>query len=186
MIRIVSGKYKGKRLAAPEGDRTRPTTEKVRESAFNILASNGEIRGRVLDLFAGSGALGIEALSRGAEEAVFVEKNPKAAAVVRRNVSEVGCGSRVFNTDWKVAVRKLVGQAPFDLILLDPPYALGIESDILRAVTEGGLLAPGGVIVVEHAADNDFAYDDKIFSADRRTYSDTCVTFLRRRADEEA
>lgn len=181
-MRVICGKYKGKRLIAPEGNRTRPTTDKIKESVFNILSSGGEMRGNVLDLFAGSGSLGIEALSRGADSAVFVDKNPEAVAVVRKNLALVGANARVYNTDWKVAVRKLEGQK-FDLIFLDPPYALAIETQLLAEIEAKDLLADDGVIVVEHSSDNDFEFDGERFFADRREHSATSVTFLRRRVE---
>ncbi len=175
-MRVISGKYKGKRLLAPEGRGTRPTSEKVRESIFDILASRGMTGGRVLDLFAGTGALGIEALSRGAEDAVFVEKNPDAAAIARKNLASLGISASVFNTDWKVALRKLEGKKKFDIIFLDPPYALHEEEKLVREITAKNLLADGGCIVVEHSTNNDFGHDG--YDADRRRYSDTSVTFL--------
>ena len=178
-MRIISGQFRGKRLLAPDGRGTRPTSDKVRESIFDILSSRVHTGGKVLDLFAGTGALGIEAISRGAEKAVFVEKNPEAAAVARKNLASLGIGTntaRVYNTDWKVAVRKLEG-ARFDVIFLDPPYAAKEERRLLDAIIEKDLLAEGGCIVVEHAAAN--AFDCDGFDADRRRYSDTAVTFLR-------
>lgn len=178
-MRIISGKYRNKRLIAPEGRSTRPTSEKVRESVFNILNSHGYTGGQVLDLFAGTGALGIEALSRGAERAVFVEKNPAAAVIVRKNLANVGANMPVYNTDWKVAVRKLVGRR-FDIIFLDPPYALGIENELLDAVKKADLLDDDGCIVLEHSSNvNDIDFGD--FEADTRVYSDTSVTFLRKK-----
>lgn len=176
-MRIIAGKFKGKRLFSPEGNRTRPTADKIKESIFNILSSNGELHGEVLDLFAGTGSLGIEAVSRGATFAVLVDKNPVAAAVVRKNLALTGANGRIFNTDWKVAVRKLEGRG-FNIIFLDPPYALGIESELIAEINSRKLLDPSGVIVVEHSSENNFKYGD-IFSADRRDYSGTSVTFLR-------
>ena len=178
-MRIIAGKFRGKRLFSPEGEGTRPTSDKVRESVFGILASRGEIGGRVLDLFAGTGALGLEALSRGADTAIFVDKSPAAAKIIRKNIA-LTADAEVYNTDWKVAVRKLTGR--FDLIFLDPPYALGAETDVVAAIDERDLLAEGGVIVVEHDARNDFATAES-FAADRRTYRGTSVTFLRRREE---
>ena len=116
-MRVVAGAFKGRRLQAPRGG-TRPTADRVREALFSML---GEIGGaRVLDLYAGSGALGIEALSRGAESAVFVERNARAAATIRRNLDAVGVAAEVRRRD---ALRFLTGGAgPFDLVFVDPPY----------------------------------------------------------------
>ncbi len=159
---------------------TRPTSDKVKESIFSILTSCGEMGGKVLDLFAGSGALGIEALSRGASSTVFVDKNPNAVAIIRKNLALVGKNDRVYNTDWKVALRKLQG-SQFDIIFVDPPYALGIEEDILTEISDKNLLSDDGVIIVEHSSNNAFHFDKKIYTEDKRSYSGTCVTFLRKR-----
>ena len=180
-MRIISGKFRGKRLFTLEGNTTRPTSDKVKESIFSILTSSGELGGHVLDLFAGSGALGVEAVSRGADDAVFVDKNPAAIAVIIKNLQLVGMRDRVYNTDWKVAVRKLEGRQ-FDIIFLDPPYAMGEENEILREIIDKNLLAKSGVIVFEHATSKKFDCGECLTS-DSRVYSDTTVTFLRKRED---
>jgi 16S rRNA (guanine966-N2)-methyltransferase len=117
-VRVVAGEFRGRRLAAPRGMRTRPTMDRVREALFSML---GDVSGaRVLDLYAGSGALGIEALSRGAESAVFVERDARAAAVIERNLSSLGLEQRVVRQD---AVRFLArAEGMFDLVFCDPPY----------------------------------------------------------------
>jgi 16S rRNA (guanine966-N2)-methyltransferase len=117
-VRVVAGEFRGRRLAAPHGARTRPTADRVREALFSML---GDVSGtRVLDLYAGSGALGIEALSRGAASAVFVERDPRAAAVIERNLTSLGLEEEVLRRD---AVRFLrAGSGMFDLVFCDPPY----------------------------------------------------------------
>jgi 16S rRNA (guanine966-N2)-methyltransferase len=117
-LRVVAGAFKGRRLAAPRGVRTRPTADRVREALFSML---GDVGGaRVLDLYAGSGALGIEALSRGAASAVFVERDPQAVAAIERNLAAVGVEAVVVRQD---ALRWLAGaDGPFDLVFCDPPY----------------------------------------------------------------
>jgi 16S rRNA (guanine966-N2)-methyltransferase len=117
-VRVVAGEFRGRRLAAPRGARTRPTADRVREALFSML---GDVTGaRVLDLYAGSGALGIEALSRGAESAVFVERDPRAAAVIERNLTSLGLEQEVLRQD---AVRFLArSTGMFDLVFCDPPY----------------------------------------------------------------
>ena len=117
-MRVVAGEFRGRRLAAPRGIRTRPTADRVREALFSIL---GEVSGaRVLDLYAGSGALGIEALSRGAESAVFVERDPRAVAAIERNLESLGLKQTVLKQD---AVRFMArGEGTFDLVFCDPPY----------------------------------------------------------------
>jgi 16S rRNA (guanine966-N2)-methyltransferase len=117
-LRVVAGAFKGRRLTAPRGRRTRPTADRVREALFSML---GDVEGaRVLDLYAGSGALGIEALSRGAESAVFVERDPRAASVIERNLAAVGVDAPVVRED----VLRFLGraEATFDLVFCDPPY----------------------------------------------------------------
>jgi 16S rRNA (guanine966-N2)-methyltransferase len=117
-VRVVAGEFRGRRLAAPRGARTRPTADKVREALFSML---GDVSGaRVLDLYAGSGALGIEALSRGAESAVFVERDARVAGVIERNLATLGLDQRVVRQD---AMRFLArAQGTFDLVFCDPPY----------------------------------------------------------------
>jgi 16S rRNA (guanine966-N2)-methyltransferase len=153
-VRIVAGRAKGRRLAAPAGG-TRPTSDRAREALFNSLAGSADLDGaRVLDLFAGTGAVGLEALSRGAGEAVFVESNRAALAVLRRNIETVGLpGARVIARP--VAVY-LAGEPhqPFDLVFADPPYELGTAQvvDLLGALGRPGWLAPDAFVVVERSA----------------------------------
>lgn len=150
-MRIIAGALRGRRLDAPPGPETRPTADRVRETLFSMLASRlGSFEGlRVADLFAGSGALGLEAISRGAAHATFVESDSKAAAVIRDNALKLGIEERV---------RVLGGSAlalprsePFDLILADPPYAAGSGTAAVRAVADAHWLAPGGWMSVETA-----------------------------------
>ena len=135
-MRIVAGSFKGRRLQAPRGVNTRPTADRVREALFSIL---GQLDGeRVLDLFAGSGALGIEALSRGASEAVFVDSDTRAVAAIRRNLDEIGIDASVHRRD-ALAYLRGAGGGPFDLVFLDPPYSsasqlAGPLSELLPAV----------------------------------------------------
>ena len=117
-MRVVAGEFKGRRLVAPRGSRTRPTADRVREALFSML---GDVEGaEVLDLYAGSGALGIEALSRGAAGAVFVERDPKAVAAIERNLAAVGVEARVERTDAQRFLARASG--PYDLVFCDPPY----------------------------------------------------------------
>jgi 16S rRNA (guanine966-N2)-methyltransferase len=138
-MRVVAGEFKGRRLQAPRGRRTRPTSDKVREAVFALLGDVGGLR--VLDLYAGSGALGIEALSRGAASATFVERDPRAIAALRRNLAEVGVDAAVRRQD---ALRFVASALdPFDLVFVDPPYDSAVRvagplSERLPAVlTEG-------------------------------------------------
>jgi 16S rRNA (guanine966-N2)-methyltransferase len=122
-VRVVAGEFKGRRLQAPSGHRTRPTADRVREALFSIL---GAVEGlSVLDLYAGSGALGIEALSRGAATAVFVDRDPRAVAAVRRNLALVGVDAPVHRRDALayLGTAAATTAAPFDLVFVDPPYS---------------------------------------------------------------
>lgn len=148
-MRVIAGKVGGLRLKTTKGLDLRPTLDRVKESIFNILAPQLE-GSRVLDLFAGSGSLGIEALSRGAQEAVFVEKNPQAVQVIRENLSHTGLASaaRVIKGE---ALQTLAGLGPdsFDLIFVDPPYQSGLALAALEWISEKGILNPGGTLVIE-------------------------------------
>ena len=151
-MRIIAGAFKGRRLAPVKG-RTRPTAAKVREAIFNILGS-AVLEARVLDLFAGTGALGIEALSRGAAVAVFVEDHPESLKVLRRNLEDLGLADRT--TIWPLpvatALKQLAGQGePFGLAFLDPPYGAGEAVMALTALAELPILRPGARVVVEHS-----------------------------------
>lgn len=161
-MRIVSGEWRGRKLGEPQGrDVTRPTTDRVREACASMVESaleDGIAGARVLDAFAGSGALGIEMLSRGAAWATFFDIDRRAAALVERNLSTLCCARsryRVVTGDVALAARRarVVG-APFDLVLLDPPYAMAADevSALVIALDQAGALAPGAVVLYEHAA----------------------------------
>jgi 16S rRNA (guanine966-N2)-methyltransferase len=146
-MRIIAGRWRGRTLEAPPGLATRPTADRVREALFSMLASRlGSFEElRVADLFAGSGALGLEALSRGAAHATFVESDAKAAAALRRNVDKLAADAQIISG----SALTLPRSAPFDLILADPPYAPGSGSAVVRAVVDAGWLAAGGWMSVE-------------------------------------
>ena len=152
-MRIIAGEWRGRRLEAPPGRATRPTADRVRETLFSMLASRlGSFADlRVADLYAGSGALGFEALSRGAAHAVFVDSDPAAAAAIRRNAATLGAGGRA--EILAGSARALVRHDPVDLIFADPPYAAEAGSEVVRAVLESGWLAHGGWISVETGRD---------------------------------
>jgi 16S rRNA (guanine(966)-N(2))-methyltransferase RsmD len=151
IVRIISGSLKGRRLETPDWPGLRPTSDKLRETLFNILAPRiGEAR--VLDGYAGTGAVGIEALSRGAAHVTFVERDARAVRLIERNLAHAGIGADrrdIIRADLAVAVRRLPGQ-PFDLIFLDPPYGAPDLDGALRAVEP--IVAAGSRLVVEHAA----------------------------------
>ncbi len=150
MMRIITGSARGLKLETPEGETTRPTSERAKMGIFNILQF--EIAGkRVLDLFAGSGQLGLEALSRGAASALFCDADRAAAEVVKRNAARARLTDkcRFHHSDYKEVLRTLSGKEQFDLIFLDPPYGARLLSDVLHRVSVGRLLAEDGYLVVE-------------------------------------
>ncbi len=151
-MRIGSGELRGRKLFAPKGMETRPTSARLKKSLFDVLSP--EIGGaRVLDLFAGAGALGIEALSKGAATAVFVERARRAADAIRRNLETLDLESRssVMAMDVRVALGKLRGSAgSFDIVFADPPYRSSDLESVLASCGEAELLSPEGVVAVEH------------------------------------
>ena len=182
-MRIVGGRLRGRALAAPKSQAIRPTADRLRESLFNILlhAYGDPISGtRVLDLFAGTGALGIEAASRGAAFVLFIDESAEARALLRENVAALGLGgvSRIFRRD----ATKL-GPAhplpPFSLVFLDPPYGRGLATPALAAARGGGWLAPEALIVVEEAVKPAFVAPEGFTELERRRYDDTELIFLR-------
>lgn len=151
MLRIISGKYKGRRIREASPDTTRPTTDKNREMVFNVLGQYFE-GGTVLDLFAGTGALGIEALSRGMDSCWFVDKNREPYLLLCKNLADLGIAlgtaARVFPDDaWVFLARHPELRA--DLIFLDPPYAMDVIPSLVKTFGEGKILKPGGVLVAE-------------------------------------
>jgi len=183
-MRVVGGSLRGRALAAPKTQAIRPTADRLREALFNILihAYGDPVTGaRVLDLFAGTGALGIEALSRGAAFALFIDDAAEARALLRENTAALGLGgrSRIFRRD----ATKL-GPAhplePFSLVFLDPPYGHGLAEKALASARAGGWLAPDALIVVEEAAKSQFAAPKGFDEIERRRYDDTEFVFLAR------
>jgi 16S rRNA (guanine966-N2)-methyltransferase len=182
-MRVVGGTLRGRALAAPKSQAIRPTADRLRESLFNILvhAYGDPVSGaRVLDLFAGTGALGIEALSRGAAFVLFIDESAEARALLRENVATLGLGgaSRIFRRD-ATKLGPAHPLAPFSLAFLDPPYGHALAAGALAAARAGGWLAPDALIVVEEAAKSAFAVPEGFMEAERRRYDDTEFVFLR-------
>jgi 16S rRNA (guanine966-N2)-methyltransferase len=182
-MRIVGGRLGSRALAGPKSQAVRPTSDRLREALFNILThSYGDpvASARVLDLFAGTGALGLEAISRGAAFALFVDDSVEARALLRANIETLGLGgvTRIFRRD---ATR--LGPAhplqPFSLAFLDPPYGKGLAEKALVAARDGGWLKPGALAVVEEAADAGFVAPEEFTELERRKYDDTEFVFLR-------
>ncbi len=181
-MRIVAGKFKGREIKGPASGATRPTSDRVRESIFNILAhgvEGFELEGaRVLDLFAGTGALGLEAISRGAKFCCFVEDDAGARGVIRTNADACGVigQTRIWRRD-ATDLGPCAPQTPYDLIFADPPYGKGLGEKALASVLGGGWLSPGGVVVLEEAARSMVAEVPGLALLDRREYGDTQILF---------
>lgn len=166
-MRVVAGSARGRRLVVPEGDHTRPTADRVREAVFNSLYSLDAIEGaRVIDVFAGSGALGIEALSRGAAHCVFAENDRRAQVALRENLDTLGFADRATVVAGD-GVRTLAESSEIDLVLLDPPYAYDAWDELLAAV-------PGGVVAIESDREVDLPPGWGTFRV--RHYGTTVVT----------
>lgn len=194
-MRIIAGDYRGRTIVAPKGSGTRPTTDRVRESLMSSLASlRGGFEGAtVLDAFAGSGALGLEAISRGASSALFVERDRAALQALEANVSKLALGrDRALVRRSDVMKNPPVRfPRPFDLVFLDPPYAFEAVDVLamLEAVDGGGALSSEAIVAYEHDASIDFAQDDAVAAAlvrlqltivSRRCYGDTAIEVMRR------
>jgi 16S rRNA (guanine966-N2)-methyltransferase len=182
-MRIVGGRLRGRTLAAPKSQAIRPTADRLRESLFNILAHGygDPVTGaRVLDLFAGTGALGLEALSRGAAFTLFVDDGAEARALMRGNVETLGLGgvSRIFRRD-ATKLGPVHPLEPFTLAFADPPYGRGLAEQTLASARDGGWLAPNALVVVEEAADAGFAAPEGFTELERRRYDDTEFVILR-------
>jgi len=182
-MRIVGGALRGRPLATPKSQAIRPTADRLRESLFNILAhayADPASGARVLDLFAGTGALGIEAVSRGAAFALFVDEAAEARALLRENLTTLGLGgvTRIFRRDaTKLGAADPV--EPFALAFLDPPYGKDLAAKALASARGGGWLAPDALIVVEEAVKSAFVAPEGFAELERRAYDDTEFVFLR-------
>jgi 16S rRNA (guanine966-N2)-methyltransferase len=182
-MRVVGGRLRSRPIAGPKGDGLRPTADRLRESLFNILAhayGNPVEGARVLDLFAGTGALGIEALSRGAAYVLFVDDGVEARALLRGNTEQLGLGgtSRIFRRD-ATKLGPAYPLEPFTLAFLDPPYRKGLAEKALTAAHGGGWLVKDALVVVEEATDAKFVTPEGYQELERRDYDDTELVFLR-------
>jgi 16S rRNA (guanine966-N2)-methyltransferase len=182
-MRVVAGRLRGRTISAPATRDIRPTADRLRESLFNILAHGygDPVEGaRVIDLFAGTGALGIEALSRGAQFALFVDNGAEARALLRQNVEALALGgvSKVYRRD-ATELGEAHPMPPFSLALLDPPYGKGLGEAALASLREGGWLSPEALVIVEEATAAAFKVPDGFEELERRAYDDTEFVFLR-------
>ena len=184
-MRITGGKFGGRSLVAPRDARVRPTSDKVRQAVFNILLHNdfGTVLegARTADLFAGTGALGIEALSHGASFCLFVDDSAESRALIRENVEalQLTGASKIWRRDaTKLGPMAAGAGGPFDLVFLDPPYRKGLIALALASLREGGWLADGALLVAEIAEDEDIPPTDGFRRLDERVYGDTRVLLL--------
>ena len=181
-MRVISGKVRGLKLDTPKNLDVRPTTDRVKESLFNII--NPYIReSNILDLFAGTGSLGIECLSRGAKNCIFVDKSKESIGIVKSNIKKarVENESTILNIDFKDAVKRLsVQKQKFDVIFMDPPYYENMFIDCLKSIDELSLLKEDGLVVVEH--DTNDLFDDNIgrlYKSREKKYGNTTITFYK-------
>lgn len=155
MLKIITGSAKGKRLVTLDGEATRPTSERIKEALFSSIQFDIEGR-RVLDLFAGSGSLGLEAMSRGAVEVMFIDSSRDAIDIVKKNAQSTGFfnASRYLVSDFRNYIRKAKGREAFDLVFIDPPYAMECCSEAVRRLAEAGMLSNGAIVVLESGTEN--------------------------------
>ncbi|AXS39457.1 16S rRNA (guanine(966)-N(2))-methyltransferase RsmD [Breoghania sp. L-A4] len=182
-MRIVAGRFKGAALAAPKGSATRPTSDRLRETIFNILAHGLDVKldgMRVLDLFAGTGALGLEALSRGAGFCTFIEEAAEPRGLIRRNIETMGLtgATKLFRRD-ATKLGEAGTVAPFDVVFADPPYRKGLGEKALASAAAGGWLKPGALCVLEEDAKAEITLPDGFELLDERVSGDSKVLFLR-------
>lgn len=173
-MRVDAGKYKGRRLLENKYDHIRPTTDKVRQALF-VKLQFFVPDARVLDLFCGTGAMGIEAISRGAEKVVFVDKDARSVQMTKNNLKLLGIENKVFKCDALIFLERCTEQ--FDLIILDPPYKSGLYEKVLSKISEKNLLADDGIIVCEHAKEDDFDYQGFVVQDEKR-YGTIMLTYL--------
>lgn len=181
-MRIIGGQFRGKQLATPKSDSIRPTSDRLRETLFNILAHGYDdpVRdARVIDLFAGTGALGFEALSRGARFATFVDEGAEARGLIRTNIEAMSLGgrTRLFRRD-ATKLGAIGPTEPYSVAFLDPPYGKNLASLALASLADGGWLTKGALCVVEEAADAPLAAPAVFVLADQRDYSGTRLSFF--------
>lgn len=183
-MRIIGGEFSGRRITAPRGSVSRPTTDRTREAVFNVLAHRPDFSfegSRVIDLFAGSGALGLEALSRGADFCLFVDTDTSARGAIRENVDQFGLFGRT-RVHRRSAV--LLGDKPanvgpaFDIVFLDPPYSRDLVSPALNALGGGGWLRTNALLVIEQAIKDPPPECGGFDTTDMRHYGDTAIYFM--------
>ncbi len=178
-MRVIAGELRGKKLSQPSGRDIRPTSDKMRESVFNILGEQVK-QARVLDLFAGTGALGIEALSRGAASAVFLDKSVPAVRLIEKNLALCGLSdtARIFKWDISRTLYGLRSVGPFDLVFLDPPYGKNLLPLAIHHLMQARVLVKNAILVAEHGFDESLKQPPEWVLFDQRRYGKSLVSFL--------
>jgi 16S rRNA (guanine966-N2)-methyltransferase len=182
-VRIVGGEFRGRSLATPKSDAIRPTSDRTRESLFNILAhAYADVLdgGRILDIFAGTGAVGIEALSRGCRSALFIENDVEGRGLIWDNIEAFGLQgrARILRRD-ATQIGKPGTMEPFDFVFADPPYGKGLGEKALAGAGEGGWIKPGALVILEERADVDPVLPATFQTVETRTFGDTRMHFYR-------
>lgn len=181
-MRVITGDAKGRRLLAPKSKKIRPALDQVKEAVFNILF---DVAGQsVLDLFAGTGSMGIEALSRGASHATFVDDFISAIVLIKKNLERCGFKDRasVIKSPVRAAIRRLSKHGTtFDIIFVDPPYLKDLVNPALEALSQSSLVAPASIIIVEHHPKEPIGEIDGLKVTDSRRYGQTLISFLKRK-----
>lgn len=181
-MRVVAGKYRGKNLASPRDDRVRPTTTRIKETLFNVLQGYSQ-DAVVLDLFAGSGALGIECISRGAKEVTFVDNSKDSVELVRKNLQGIDGNFKVVNSDFSGVLRNAyVTGKKFDMIFVDPPYASGLGELALGMIFDLDLLEKDGVVVFEHGAEKTYEVSDSRYKQRTKKMGTVVAEFISRKS----
>ncbi len=179
-MKVISGKYKGRVLEGFNIDGTRPTMDRVKESLFGMIQSYVP-DSIILDLFSGSGNLGIEALSEGAKYAYLVDSNKKAISIIKKNISTIGIDSvEVINNDYKKSLKDFFGKVKFDLIFLDPPYNTNYIEESIKLIEEYDLLEHNGIIVCESDMLDKIIYSNKLNKVKERKYGDKYIVLLQK------
>ncbi|NLV37257.1 MAG: 16S rRNA (guanine(966)-N(2))-methyltransferase RsmD [Clostridiaceae bacterium] len=182
MLRVIAGSARGHKLKTLKGVETRPTSDKVKESVFNIIAAD-IADSNVLDAFAGTGSLGIEALSRGAKKAVFMDKSAISCGIIRENLVHTNLRDQaeVYVTDYKSGIERLCRKGyKFSVVFLDPPYNKNFIQEALKLVAKNDIIDNGGIIVAEHSHYDDLPEScDRLKAVDTRKYGDTMITIYK-------
>ncbi|MBR2474548.1 MAG: 16S rRNA (guanine(966)-N(2))-methyltransferase RsmD [Clostridia bacterium] len=185
MMRIITGKARGVKLDTLEGLATRPTTEKVKEAVFSMIQFDIEGR-RVLDLFAGSGQMALEALSRGARSAVLVDASKEAAEIIRKNAlkTKLFPDVKVIVNDYKLAIKQLSGMERFDIVFCDAPYAAKLTGDVLDRICQAHLLSDGAIVICE--SDDDKTYENESLALYKQNrYGKTYISVYKKVSNEQ-